>query len=739
HDPGLFNSVMITPPISLQGVAANTAFLKFVSSWRPEGRDDGAPNWPVDANGVPLNNQTAVVTASFDGAPPVQLMKWDSIEGSPTFHTDMPNEAILLPLNNPAGAQNVVLRFALLDGANDWWWAVDNIAVTAGASLPTITAHPIGGHYSVGGTASMSVTATGSEPFTYQWKRNGQNIAGATGATLNIDYLEENAGGAYTVVVGNAAGTVESNPANVVLRSSAITADLVAHLKFDQNLEDSAKNNDGTAVGSPAFIAGKIGQALHITTGTDYVSLGRPTDLNFGTSTDFSISFWAQVNGLNGDPSIIGNKDWDSGSNPGYVLFSAGNRRIAWNLAGAPGGRKDSDAVPNTLTNGTWKHVVATFDRDGNAVIFVDGVAVRTVSLAGSQNNLDTPEGFNTNIGQDGAGDYGSVFTDLRLDDLGIWRRVLTVQEVQSIFAAGTASKDLTQGTFTAPVTKVTGQWDFNSGNLSATVGQPLAFRGDTQTGTTFSTMTIGGQPAQVMGFPAATAEQGYVMPHGAAANGGGAFVNVYTLIMDVMFPADSTGKWRGLFQTSESNANDGDLFVNTGNGIGISGNYPGQVRADTWHRIAFVIDLPKGTLAKYIDGAHVGTQAISGVDGRFSLGTTALLFTDEDGETAAGFVNSIQFREGAMRASEIAALGAPTAAGIPASATPPAQVRAGVQLSGANVVITASTPGTYQLQRRASLNSGSWENVGAPSNAGTFTVATDGRMAFFRLVQTAQ
>lgn len=207
----------------------------------------------------------------------------------------------------------------------------------------------------------------------------------------------------------------------------------------------------------------------------------------------------------------------------------------------------------------------------------------------------------------------------------------------------------------------VTGQWDFNSGNLSATVGTALAFRGDTAAATTFTTATIGGQTAQVMSFPATTPSQGYIMTHGIAPNGGGTDVNQYTLILDVMFPAASSGQFRALLQTDPGNGNDGDLFVNPANGIGISGDYAGTVQPDTWHRLAFVVDLAaaSGKLRKFIDGVQVGTQDTGfSLDGRWALFPTALLFTDEDNETRAGLVNSIQIRSEAMLPADVAALG---------------------------------------------------------------------------------
>jgi len=218
----------------------------------------------------------------------------------------------------------------------------------------------------------------------------------------------------------------------------------------------------------------------------------------------------------------------------------------------------------------------------------------------------------------------------------------------------------------------VTGQWDFNSSNLVATIGTDLADfdgNGSTLAATTFSTATIAGGTAVVMGFPACANTQGYVVTHGIAPNGGGGYVNQYTLIMDIMYPAASSGVYRGLWQTSTANGNDADLFVGPSNGIGISSTYGGAILADTWHRVAFVFDLAAASqkLSKYIDGNLVGTQDSGfALDGRWALDPTALLFTDESGETAAGFVNSIQIHDVPLSATDIFALGKPTAAGIP-------------------------------------------------------------------------
>jgi hypothetical protein len=61
----------------------------------------------------------------------------------------------------------------------------------------------------------LSVTASGSVPLTYQWKKNGADIPSATESSLSIDPVAAVDFGNYTVVVSNSAGSVESNPAQI--------------------------------------------------------------------------------------------------------------------------------------------------------------------------------------------------------------------------------------------------------------------------------------------------------------------------------------------------------------------------------------------------------------------------------------------------------------------------------------------------------------------------------------------
>jgi hypothetical protein len=74
----------------------------------------------------------------------------------------------------------------------------------------------------VGQTATFSVTATGTGPFTYQWFSNGTAIPGATSNTFTTSATASGQSGTvYTVVVTNTDGSVTSSPATLTVMSPA--------------------------------------------------------------------------------------------------------------------------------------------------------------------------------------------------------------------------------------------------------------------------------------------------------------------------------------------------------------------------------------------------------------------------------------------------------------------------------------------------------------------------------------
>jgi hypothetical protein len=120
-----------------------------------------------------------------------------------------------------------------------------------------------------------------------------------------------------------------------------------------------------------------------------------------------------------------------------------------------------------SLRDGNWHHIAVSFWRGQNAHIYVDGLLVNAtpLTITGSVDThtimwtrtLSTGTVTNqhsVNIGQDGTGSYndcngancpagGTARIDALIDDVGMWRRVITPQEALAIFTAGSAGNDL--------------------------------------------------------------------------------------------------------------------------------------------------------------------------------------------------------------------------------------------------------------------------------------------------------
>jgi len=94
------------------------------------------------------------------------------------------------------------------------------VAITINPAAPAITTQPQSQSVTAGANVTFSVSVTGSAPFTYQWRKNGTNIFGATSPTLGLNNVQPLQAGSYSVVVTNAAGTVTSANANLTVTCS---------------------------------------------------------------------------------------------------------------------------------------------------------------------------------------------------------------------------------------------------------------------------------------------------------------------------------------------------------------------------------------------------------------------------------------------------------------------------------------------------------------------------------------
>ena len=116
-----------------------------------------------------------------------------------------------------------ILAYEMANGGGDTFGPalVGFTILDTAASVPSIVTQPSNQSATVGANVVLSVVAAGTPPPTYQWRRNGVIVPGATNATLAIVNVQTADAGTYTVVVSNTLGIVSSNPATLSVSAAA--------------------------------------------------------------------------------------------------------------------------------------------------------------------------------------------------------------------------------------------------------------------------------------------------------------------------------------------------------------------------------------------------------------------------------------------------------------------------------------------------------------------------------------
>src|SRR6266478_3902024 len=101
--------------------------------------------------------------------------------------------------------------------------AAATLTVNPAAVPPSITTQPASQTVTAGQTASFNVAVTGTAPLSYQWQKNGVNIAGATSSTYATPATTtSDSGSTFRVAVSNSAGTVTSAVATLTVNAVTV-------------------------------------------------------------------------------------------------------------------------------------------------------------------------------------------------------------------------------------------------------------------------------------------------------------------------------------------------------------------------------------------------------------------------------------------------------------------------------------------------------------------------------------
>jgi hypothetical protein len=120
---------------------------------------------------------------------------------------------------------------------------------------PSIVSQPQSQTVIAGQSASFSVSASGTAPLRYQWRRNGANIAGATASTYTLANAQPANAGQYTVVVSNNGGVATSAPATLTVNYSlTVTTSSGGSVSIQPYQNSYAPGTSVTLKATPSFL-----------------------------------------------------------------------------------------------------------------------------------------------------------------------------------------------------------------------------------------------------------------------------------------------------------------------------------------------------------------------------------------------------------------------------------------------------------------------------------------------------
>jgi hypothetical protein len=259
------------------------------------------------------------------------------------------------------------------------------------------------------------------DPISYSWQALDGGTIDGSGRTVGFT-VPQDSGFSHRVVV-----TVSDNYAmggrdTLSIETVQIpTAGLVAYYPFNGNANDESGNGNNGTVHGAALTSDRFSgtnRAYSFNGTSDYIEVSSSSQLNI--VTNLTISSWIYCNGLNFLGGII--SKYQHGGTNGYTL------RLGPNSPYSSIDFNNVNTSNGIISLSQWYHVLG-IATSTSVKIYVNGILVLSSNPYWQMQTNSDP----VRIGLD----YSQRYFNGRIDDIRLYNRVLTEQEIQALYHEG--------------------------------------------------------------------------------------------------------------------------------------------------------------------------------------------------------------------------------------------------------------------------------------------------------------
>lgn len=386
-----------------------------------------AANTSVQPTNVLSSNTWYNVVATYDGTS-ANIYLNGALIGTAAATGNVTNN--VYPFNIGA-AQDLSLKFAgKLDEVRFYTRALSAAEAIELYELPVDITQPLSHVLCEGTTVNFSSTVSAIGALTYQWQKNGVNLADDathTGSTTNqfsITGASTTDTGTYVLKIYTA-GCLMVNTAPRTFSESAnrITDNLVAYYPLNNNSGADASGNgynmtlNTTTATTNRFTSPNAAVLFNGNAGGSVIS---NNNLNF--NNQYTISCWIKATSLGGNQRIVDKLLNTTTSN---FLVDLNNTTLRF-YVGNPGNNNVQSSQP--LATNTWYHIVACYDGT-TAKLYVNNILSNSTAATG----VLTP---NTSQMLLGVAQSSSLRFSGAIDEVRLYNRALSTFEIASLYNA---------------------------------------------------------------------------------------------------------------------------------------------------------------------------------------------------------------------------------------------------------------------------------------------------------------